>query len=110
MKSPHSSILTINGGSSSIKFALYQTVEPIKRCLYGKIDRIGLVGANLTFVDLIQNQPGSSTIKALDHQSAANVLVDWLDERIGFTSIKAIGHRVVYGTKSTEPYHITQGH
>ena len=67
-----------------------------------------LAGTNLTFVDLIQNQRGRSTIKALDHQSAANVLIDWLEERIGFTSIKAIGHRVVYGTKSIEPCRITQ--
>ena len=36
------SALTINGGSSSIKFALYHVEEPLKRGLYGKIDRIGL--------------------------------------------------------------------
>jgi len=34
------SILTINSGSSSIKFALYQAGELLKRKLYGKIDRI----------------------------------------------------------------------
>ena len=42
MKPPNSGILTINGGSSSIKFALYRDGEPLKRGLYGKIDRIGL--------------------------------------------------------------------
>jgi len=46
-----SSILTINGGSSSIKFALYKAHEPLKRALYGKADRIGLSGTNLTFKD-----------------------------------------------------------
>ena len=45
------SILTINGGSSSIKFALYEAVKPLKRGLYGKVDRIGLSGTNLTFND-----------------------------------------------------------
>ena len=108
MKSPNPSILTINGGSSSIKFALYQIDKPLKQGLYGKVDRIGLTGTTLTFNDLTQNQQGSNAIKAFDHQSAANVLVDWLEERIGFTSIKAIGHRVVYGMKSTEPCRITQ--
>ncbi len=44
-------ILTINGGSSSIKFALYQVGEPLKRGLHGKVDRIGLSGTNLTFND-----------------------------------------------------------
>ena len=45
------SILTINGGSSSIKFAMYQVREPLKRGLHGKVDRIGLSGTNLTFQD-----------------------------------------------------------
>ena len=44
-------VLTINGGSSSIKFALYQTGDLQKRRLYGKVDRIGLSGTNLTFHD-----------------------------------------------------------
>ena len=44
-----SSILTINGGSSSIKFALYRIGESLERELHGKIDRIGSGGTNLTF-------------------------------------------------------------
>ena len=54
------SILTINGGSSSIKFALYEAVKPLKRGLYGKVDRIGLSGTNLTFHEPTENQPDSS--------------------------------------------------
>ena len=44
-------VLAINGGSSSIKFALYQVGEPLERGLYGKVDRIGLSGTNLMFHD-----------------------------------------------------------
>jgi acetate kinase len=33
-------ILTINGGSSSIKFALYKSDEILTRLLHEKIDRI----------------------------------------------------------------------
>src|ERR1017187_6370684 len=51
MKSNKASVLTINGGSSSIKFALYEVGEPLKRGLQGKVDRIGLSGTNLTFTD-----------------------------------------------------------
>ena len=108
MKPSNSSILTINGGSSSIKFALYQIDGPLKRWLYGKVDRIGLAGTNLTFNDLTQNQQGSLAIQASDHRSAANILIDWLEERIGFASVKAVGHRVVHGMKYTEPERITQ--
>ena len=42
-------VLAINGGSSSIKFALYQVGKALERRLSGKVDRIGLSGTNLTF-------------------------------------------------------------
>ncbi len=44
-------ILTINGGSSSIKFAFYKAEEPQVRLLHGKMDRIGLKDSKLTFND-----------------------------------------------------------
>ena len=108
MKPANPRILTINGGSSSIKFALYQTGEPLERRLYGKVDRIGLPGTNLTFNDLSRNQQDSRGIKATDHRSAADGLIVWLEERIGFASLKAVGHRVVHGMKHIEPERITQ--
>ena len=37
---PH--ILTINGGSSSIKFALFEAGNSLRRILEGGIERIGL--------------------------------------------------------------------
>ena len=70
-----SSILTINGGSSSIKFAIYQRGEPLQRGLSGKIDRIGLSGTNLTFNDPDQEKAGVRNLAASDHKSAANFLV-----------------------------------
>ena len=107
MKPSQTCILTINGGSSSIKFALYRTDELLKRWLYGKVDRIGLPGTNLTFIDLTQNQQDSRGIKASDHRSAADVLIGWLEERIGFASLKAVGHRVVHGMTHSEPEQVT---
>jgi hypothetical protein len=40
-------VLTINGGSSSIRFAVYQAGETLRPRLKGKIDRIGLTGTSL---------------------------------------------------------------
>ncbi|WP_332369183.1 hypothetical protein [Spirosoma telluris] len=54
-------VLTINGGSSSIKFAVFDAGEPPKRGLYGHIDRIGLPDTKLTFTDPATNQ--SSTFR-----------------------------------------------
>jgi acetate kinase len=100
-------ILTVNGGSSSIRFALYQIGELLKRTLHGKIDRIGLSGTNLTFKDAAGNQDGSLDIEASDHRSAVNFLIDWLEKQNGFASVRAAGHRVVHGMKHIQPEIVT---
>ena len=103
-----SSILTINGGSSSIKFAVYQIGEPLKRGLYGKIDRIGLSGTNLTFDEPATNQKESLELDASDHKSAAAFLMDWLQKRNALESVRAVGHRVVHGMQHMAPELVTQ--
>jgi len=108
MKPAQTSVLTINGGSSSIRFALYQVSEPLKRKLYGKIGRIGLSGTNLTFHDAGGKAGGNRKLDATDHKSAAHFLIDWLEKQNGFDSIQAVGHRVVHGMKHTEPEIVTK--
>ena len=100
-------ILTINGGSSSIKFAIYKDEEQRVRLLHGKIDRIGLKDSTLTFNDEKGNQKGSLKVDTTDHKPAANFLIDWLEKQDGFSSVRAIGHRVVHGMNHTEPELIT---
>jgi acetate kinase len=102
------SVLTINGGSSSIKFALYHIDEPLKRMLYGKIDRIGLSGTNLTIQNTDGKPPISRKLTIANRKSAANFLINWLEKQHGFESIQAIGHRVVHGMKHTEPEIVTK--
>jgi hypothetical protein len=47
VKRANSSILTINGGSSSIKFALFEANNSLRWILEGGIERIGLPDATL---------------------------------------------------------------
>ena len=107
MKPSESQILTINGGSSSIKFALYAAVKPLKRGLFGTVDRIGLSGTNLKFNDADGKPQTSRKLIAADHKSAANSLLDWFETQPDFASVKAVGHRVVHGMKHTEPEIVT---
>ena len=107
-KTTHNSMLTINGGSSSIKFALYQTGEPLEKKIYGSVDRIGLPGTNLTLSSSTGKQKGSLVLESSDTRSAANFLIDWLEEQVDFSLISGVGHRVVFGMKHTEPERITQ--
>lgn len=107
-KPTHASVLTINGGSSSIKFALYQTGEPLEQTFHGSVDRIGLPGMNLTFSDSTGKQKGRLILESSDTRSASDFLIDWLEEQIVFSLISGVGHRVVFGMKHTEPERITQ--
>ena len=108
MKTDKTYILTINGGSSSIRFALYQGEKTLKKALSGKIDRVGLNGSNLTFHDAAKNQPGRLKLSTTDHKSAANFLIDWLEKLDSFLSVRAVGHRVVHGMHHTAPELVSQ--
>lgn len=100
-----SSVLALNGGSSSIKFALYQMGEPPQRGLHGKVDRIGRPGTNLSYGDPVRGQQDSRDIGDVDHRAATQFLFDWLDQQIGLASITGVGHRIVNGGAN---YHAPQ--
>ena len=100
-------ILTINGGSSSIKFSLYKIDEPLKQLFSGEIENIGSKKSTLNFNNNKDQQKNSLDIEATDHGQAANHLIDWLEKREHFDSVKAIGHRIVHGMKHTEPELVT---
>ena len=102
-----SSFLSINGGSSSIRFALYGEGEPLRLLLDGKVDRVGLSGTNLTFKDSTGQPQDSRSADPANHHSAAAFLLDWLETRQVFASVQAVGHRVVHGMTHSEPERIT---
>ncbi len=107
MTNPKESVLTINGGSSSIKFALYAVGEPLIRGLHGHIDRIGSTNTMLTFTNPVSRQPSKCPVAATTHSAAVHFLIDWLEKQPGFGAIRAVGHRVVHGMEHTEPERIT---
>jgi acetate kinase len=101
-------ILTINGGSSSIKFALFDVDHILRRIIAGSIERIGLPDA--TFVVKSSNKADNFTrsVTAANHTVAVELLMDWIEERIRRGELTAVGHRVVHGgPKYSEPQRIT---
>ena len=100
-------LLTINGGSSSIKFALYKIGERLEKSFHGSVDRIGMPGTFLTYSNVTGKQKGSLHLQSSETRSAANFLIDWIEKRIDFSLISGIGHRVVFGMKHKEPEQIT---
>ncbi len=100
-------ILSVNGGSSSIKFSLYKIKKPLEQILFGEIENIGNKKSKLNFTKTLDQEKNSIDIIATNHDQAANHLIDWLEKQDSFDSVIAIGHRIVHGMKHTKPALIT---
>ncbi len=108
MKPADGCILTINGGSSSIKFALFDVRESMERILKGRTERIGLPDATFAVESREKAESFSRPVTAPDHAVAVGALMDWIEEYIGAGQLAAVGHRVVHGgPKYSEPRRIT---
>jgi acetate kinase len=102
MKRAISSILTINGGSSSIKFALFQADETLSQILAGRIEGVGFPQGSFTVKSSNGAGNFSRPVSAPDHMAAVNLLMDWVQERIERDGLTAVGHRVVHGGKEID--------
>lgn len=92
------SLLSINRGSSSLKFAAYavheNALEPLAR---GRIERIGSADAALVVTDPDRTRPQKQALSMPRGRDADGFLIDWVDQRFGFDQIMAVGHRIVHG-------------
>ena len=108
MKSAELSILTINGGSSSIKFALFEAGGSLRRILGGELEPIGTPQARLSVTGSNPSDSCSRPVTAADHTAAVHTLVEWIEERSGRDALAAVGHRVVHGGPNySEPQQVT---
>jgi acetate kinase len=99
-------ILTINAGSSSIRFALFENAARPIRVLDGKLERIGSAGASLW---VSRTGEAARQIKMVAPLGRAGVdsVVEWLATQSGFAPPDAVGHRVVHGMLHTAPERVT---
>jgi acetate kinase len=103
MRPTQKNILTLNGGSSSIKFSLYECNLVLRKILYGKIERIGLTDTTLTFTNLSTQESKQLNLGFTDQTSAAQYLIDWIAQTVNIDNIDAVGHRIVHGLQHTQP-------
>jgi len=100
-------MLIINAGSSSIRFAHYRVEEPLQQVLHGRIERIGIPGTRLIMVDISGETIDRTIDIPADPTAMAASFVDWLEASGVISSVQAIGHRLVHGLSHTEPERIT---
>jgi acetate kinase len=108
MKPAESRVLTINGGSSSIKFALFEAGGALRRILGGELERIGMPQASLGVKGSNPRDDFSRQVTAADHTAAVDALMGWIEEHSGRDALAVVGHRVVHGGPNySEPQQVT---
>lgn len=110
MKPPNAQILTINGGSSSIKFAIFDAGNSLQQILAGSIERIGLPDSTLRVKSSTPTDDISRLVKAPDHTAAVDTLMDWIEQRQQSEALTGVGHRIVNGGPNYyKPQRVTSG-
>ncbi|HEY3863342.1 MAG TPA: acetate/propionate family kinase [Verrucomicrobiae bacterium] len=103
-----SSILTVNGGSSSIKIALFQSGGERRRMMSGKITGIGLAQGKFEMKGASTEESFTRKVALPGYADAVGVLLEWAREQFAGGMLAAIGHRVVHGgPKYWEPQRVT---
>ena len=96
-------ILCINSGSSSIKFALYLIQETEELIAQGAVERIGLSGGWLWLKDSQGKRLVDSHSDYSDHKEAVKAMFITAIEEQHLPSPDGVGHRLAHGG----PKHIT---
>ena len=101
MNTENKNILTINGGSSSIKASFYKSVEYPEQIFSCQIERIGLSNPVLVYTEPQHQKKKSEPVIASNMTEAIDFLLHWLDEKNILENTAAIGHRIVHGMEHT---------
>lgn len=92
------SILVVNCGSSSIKFALFaDDGAAVRRRCSGSVTRIGLETGRFTVADAEDQPLVDDTRPVADHHDALELILDWVETRLPGNQLRAVGHRIVHG-------------
>ncbi len=92
-------IITLNSGSSSLKFGLFTTTgdDPVLICS-GEVESIGSAAAQISAKTTDRRVLVDTTSEALhDQASALDYILDFLEREFPAARVAAVGHRIVHG-------------
>lgn len=107
MQPAQNNIITFNGGSSIIKFAMYQARDILTLIFSGSIKDISTKNTIFSFKNDNDNQQDIALSEVDDFDKAATYLIDWLELQLAFDTVKAVGHWLVHGLQHTEAVKIS---
>ena len=104
MKSDRPLVLSVNGGSSSIKFSLYNRDDYLVPIVEGQLQKIGHPKASLSVKGVEAAHNFVKTVGVGDYAAAIELLIEWIASQLDSTlaqvelgHLVAIGHRIVHG-------------
>jgi len=101
-------ILTINSGSSSMKFALYALGKTERLVLKGELGRIGVSRGFLQVKDHDNRELTDQKLDLPDHETALKTFFGWMNGHEEGKDLHAVGHRLVHGgTDHVKPQRVT---
>lgn len=103
-------VLALNGGSSSVKFALFGVGSPRAAEVRGEVERVGEEGATLRATGAGGDVIDEQRVEARSHGAAGERVLEWVEERlggeggVGGSRLAGIGHRIVHGGRRWEDH------
>lgn len=90
-------LLTLNAGSSSLKFAVFRVGGEDERMVAGSIDRIGSPQSKLNWRRSPEKESRSETLTAPDHSRGLELVLKCIREAQVGMDFAGVGHRIVHG-------------
>jgi len=100
-------VLTINAGSSTLRFALFENRDGARSIFRGKVDRIDPSRSRWTVSFRETGDEEDRSIDGATQESTTGYLLDWLDSRARLSDIGIVAHRVVHGRLHPRPEWVT---
>ncbi len=102
-------ILTVNAGSSSVKFSLYENGTGLRETVSGQVDGLGASRQTvLVLKDLATGEKSTRDIAANDHAGALAEILASLQPHLAGRPVAGVGHRIVHGgTEHDRPVILT---
>ncbi|MBE3639655.1 acetate/propionate family kinase [Mangrovicoccus algicola] len=88
-------ILTLNAGSSSLKYAVYRDGAAPELRAVGQVDRIGSEAAHLVLKR--EGETETRELGAADHARAVEAILDICTPHMQGAPVAGVGHRIVHG-------------
>ncbi|HKD47677.1 MAG TPA: acetate/propionate family kinase [Rhizomicrobium sp.] len=102
-------ILTLNAGSSSLKFAVFEIVgDRLRLSVKGEIEQLG--GAqHFSAQDALGKKLAEMSLNVgLSFDVLIEEVIEWVESHLGDAELAAVGHRLVHGGPNhAEPEHVT---